>query len=294
MFTLYNLFFISFFSGVAIIPLLISFSQKTGKVLDISEGDALKIHKRPTSLLGGLAMLVAMLIGLSFTADRNVGFLVIGMLVIFVLGFWDDIRWKHVSTIKPLLKFTLLILCSLASAIALGQIGISITLAFFLIFICINAVNYQDGMDGLAAGLCTVSFFGFFLVGAPPLSLIAMGAVAAFLLFNFPPAKIFMGDSGAYLLGFLLAVFSVIVLKNNNFQNIISVMFIVGLPLFDGVFTNLRRLAKGKSIFHGDRDHFYDKLLARGFSAKKTLAICYSLQFVLAAVGVLTYIYKVL
>ena len=286
---LYKLFLIPFFSGIAVIPLLISFSKKTGKVLDISEGDALKIHKQPTSLLGGLAILLSVFIGLSFMVDSSVIFLAIGMLVIFALGFWDDLRWKNVAPVNPLLKFAALVICSLAAAIALGYIGISITLAFVAIFIFINAVNYQDGIDGLAGGLCAISFLGFFLIGALPLSLIALGAATAFLLFNFPPAKVFMGDSGAYLLGFLLAVLACLLVKPDSWQSIISIIFIIGLPLFDGVFTNLRRLAKGKSIFHGDRSHVYDQLLVRGFSTKKTLALCYGLQLLFVIIGLLIF-----
>ncbi|MEK7072711.1 MAG: hypothetical protein AAB969_04020 [Patescibacteria group bacterium] len=76
-----------------------------------------------------------------------------------------------------------------------------------------------------------------------------------------------------------------------NFSSILGPVFIIGLPIFDGIFTNIRRLLKGKSIFLGDRSHFYDKLLQKGFSIKKTLAICYALQMVLVAIGILTYIH---
>lgn len=282
--TIYELFLIPFFVGAVIIPLLMLFSQKTGKVLDISAGDALKIHKTPTSLLGGLGMLLAMLAGLFFAGNSI--FFIAAMLIIFGLGFWDDIFWKHTPP-NPRLKFAALIICSFAAAAALGYSGIFIALAFAAIFIGINAVNYQDGMDGLAGGLCAISLVGFFLVGTSPIPLIALGAVAAFLVFNFPPAKVFMGDSGAYLLGFVLAVLALTVLKTS----IIAPIFIVGLPLFDGVFTNLRRLAAKKSIFHGDRDHLYDKLLRHGFSTKKTLTICYFLQILLMLVGVSIKIY---
>ncbi len=283
MFTSYS-FLIPFLVGLAVIPLLIWFSQKTSKVLDISQGDALKIHKEPKSLLGGIAIFIAISAGLFFTGDKNNIFLIVGMFVIFFLGFWDDFSWKR-TTVNPLIKFSFLIICSLIAAATFLPLGISIALAFVVIFIGINAVNYQDGMDGLAGGLVTISLLGFFLVGGGPLALITLGAILAFLVFNFPPAKIFMGDSGAYLLGFILAVLALGVLKTS----IIASIFIIGLTLFDGVFTNIRRLAKGKSIFRGDRDHFYDKLLARGFSTQKTLAICYFLQILLVLIGIVIY-----
>lgn len=287
---IFNFFLIPFLVGLIIMPAAILFSKKTGKVNDISAGDALKIHKEPKSLLGGSVMLCAMLIGLFLTGALQNIFLATGMLVIFGLGFWDDLFWKNSPQTSPLVKFAALITCSLIAGIALGQTGASIILAFVAIFICINAVNYQDGMDGLAGGLVAISLLGFALIGAPLISLIALGAVIAFLLFNLPPAKIFMGDSGAYLLGFILAALTCIILKTS----IIAPIFIIGLPLFDGVFTNIRRLVAGKSIFRGDRSHLYDRLLQKGFSTQKTLAVCYFLQILLVGVGVLTYLYKVL
>lgn len=310
---LYFLYFlIPFGVGIAIIPFLRQFSQETGKFSDIAEGDDLKIHKKPISLLGGLAMVLSILAGFSLVSERKIlskiAVISVGLLVIFLMGLWDDWKWKHISERKPFVKFAILLTIPLFISAIFYFAGItfnffpigiaSVALSFIYIFIVINSVNYQDGIDGLAGGLVFISLAGFALLGvlsgsnlALTISLIVAGSILSFLIFNFPPAKIFMGDSGAYFLGFVLAVLAILFSKPWDIYSVLAPIFIIGLPIFDGVFTNIRRLVAGKSIFLGDRSHFYDNLLQKGFSTKKTLAICYSLQTTLVALGIIIYIY---
>lgn len=303
-------FLIPFVVGVVIIPFLKKFSEETGKFADIASGDILKIHKKPTSLLGGLAIVLSVFVGFLFVKEpeffTKIAAVSAGLLPIFLMGLWDDWKWKHISERKPFVKFAVLLAVpALATAILyFAGIGfhfivfsiIPATLAFVYIFVVINAVNYQDGMDGLAGGLVFISLLGFILLSVLmgnvfplAISLVFIGAVMSFLIFNFPPAKIFMGDSGAYSLGFTLAVIAMIFSKPWNIYSAIGPIFIIGLPIFDGIFTNLRRLIAGKSIFLGDRSHFYDKLLQKGLSTRKTLAICYFLQVFLVATGIIIY-----
>ncbi len=307
---LHNIFFIFLLplvAGVILIPILIKFSKKTNFWVDVPEGDALKIHKKNIPLLGGLAMLVSSTLGVSIFGDQGFGIkllgVFLGLLIVFSLGFWDDLKWKHISTTKPLLKFALLLVCTFVPSITLSWVGIgfdfipvygtSLFLGFVYIFLSINSVNYQDGMDGLAGGQVFISLVAFLWLGllfnnifAVIISLIFLGAVSAFLVFNFPPAKIFMGDSGAYSLGFILVVLAILFSKPYNIYSVLGPVFIIGLPIFDGVFANIRRLIAGKSIFLGDRSHFYDKLLQKGLSTQKTLAICYFLQILLVLIGI--------
>lgn len=287
---------ISFLISAASVPLLIFFSQNK-KVFDFPEGDELKIHKKPVSILGGFSLFLAAMTAFLFLNYQNYNyryiFFILGCLIIFLLGLWDDLKWKHISARKPYFKFFLLTVCSLAAAFVLYFSGyksyLLIFSAFIYIFILINAINYQDGMDGQAGILVFISLIGFSVLSyisgdkfSLEISLAFLGAVLGFLIYNFPPAKIFMGDSGAYLLGFVLAT---LVLNFSN--NILSALFIIGLPLFDGVYTNLRRLLKGKSIFLGDREHFYDKMIKKGFSVKKTLFISAVVQTLFVISGVL-------
>ncbi len=305
-----SIFLTSFLLGLALIPILIVISEKTNFLVDVSEGDVLKIHKKNIPLLGGLAMIVSIIFCAVIFFQKSFASEIIGiftaLLPIFFLGFYDDLKWKHISDTKPFLKFALLLICTLVPAVILSYIGISFKflpifiistiLSFVYIFVCINAVNYQDGMDGLAGGLAVISLMGFIILSiifsnvlALYIAVLFLGAVLGFLVFNFPPAKIFMGDSGAYSLGFVLALLAMIFSLPFNLYSVLAPIFIIGLPVFDGVYTNIRRLTKGKSIFLGDRSHFYDKLLQKGYSTKKTLAICYGLQIVLVLVGLALY-----
>jgi len=295
-------FLLSFLISIVAIPFLISLSNKK-KFFDFPEGDKLKIHRSPISFLGGTAMLLAIIVPFLFIGVSNFKFIDLALCcsIIFSVGLWDDIKWKQISSKnpsrKPYDKLFFLILCSLVAAAVLFFAGVKLylfpILAFFYIFVLINAVNYQDGMDGQAGFLVLISLLGFWVLSIISNNIfslsilpILIGAIFGFLVYNFPPAKIFMGDSGAYLLGFVLAVFAIIFSKD-----ILSGLFILGLPLFDGVYTNLRRVLRGKSIFLGDREHFFDKMLARGFSVKKTLFISCVSQVVFVAVGILLYIY---
>lgn len=291
---------ISFIVGIILIPYLINISKKQGALSDKAEGDELKIHKGSISLFGGVGIVVSMVIGLLLMRNSVALSFAIGALPVFILGLWDDFKWKHVKDIKPILKFFLLIGSCFASALIIFFFGlelnfipisiISVIFSFAAIFIMINAVNYQDGMDGLAGSLVFISLIGFLISGNVlmiSICLVAMASIAAFLVYNLPPAKVFMGDSGAYALGFILSAIAITFVKPYNLLIILGLAFMMGLPLFDGVYTNIRRLMAGKSIFLGDRSHFYDRLLQKGFSTEKTLMICCAVHAVFVLIGVI-------
>lgn len=263
------------------------------KIYDQASNDPLKIHAESVSCLGGLAMFSA--ITITYLLDYRLLPIIVAGLFIFLLGFIDDLKWRDKARIKKIYKFVYLIIFSLISTKILLMTDFSINLipifvvieilTFISIFILINAINYQDGMDGLAGGVVIISLIGFVVLGDILIAPTSIAIILGFLVFNFPPAKIFMGDSGAYFLGFVLAILTMIYLKPYDFTGLLGIIFILGLPLFDGIYTNLRRLVKRKSIFSGDREHFFDKLLQRGYSVKKVLFICYSLQVVFVIIG---------
>ncbi|MBT9141292.1 MAG: putative undecaprenyl-phosphate N-acetylglucosaminyl 1-phosphate transferase [Dehalococcoidia bacterium] len=301
------IFIISFLFSLLLIFLLGKIGIKY-RLYDESGKDTLKIHKKPTTYLGGLAIfLVFSILVLIFSylkefLDWKIGGIILAGFLVFLLGFWDDYKWKKFG-VKSIFKFLFLLSFSFFAAVIILNNGVKIQffpliiiegiLTFIYIFILINAVNYQDGIDGLAGGLVAISLTGFIISSVIfgnnltlVISLILMGAVLGFLVFNFPPAKIFMGDSGAYFLGFILAVLAMIFSKPYNISSILGPIFIIGLPLFDGVFINVRRLFQKKSIFLGDRKHFYDRLLfQKGFSLKKTLLISYLIQVIFIGIG---------
>src|SRR3989339_643974 len=148
-----------FLISIALIPFLLYFSKKNN-IFDFPEEDILKIHKAPVSIFGGFAMFLsafAVFLFLSFWETKFL-YIISACLVVFLLGFWDDFNWKHISKRKPYLKFFFLIFCSLIAGLALYFAGIKFYVFPFLvaplyIFVLINAVNYQDGMDGHAGFL---------------------------------------------------------------------------------------------------------------------------------------------
>jgi UDP-GlcNAc:undecaprenyl-phosphate/decaprenyl-phosphate GlcNAc-1-phosphate transferase len=302
-------FIFSFFISIALIFLFIKFI-KNKLFFDISKGDGLKIHKDPVSFLGGLAIFLSFFLGIlifSFfqkTFHWQITAIFLSALIIFLFGFWDDLRWKHILNRQPKKKLIILIICCLSVSLLLSACGIKVNffgniylaglLMSFYIFFFGNAVNYQDGMDGLGGGGVAISSIGFIILALFAgnffilyLPIILLGALSGFLFFNFPPAKIFMGDSGAYFLGFMMAVTASFYSRDYSLLSIIGPILIIGLPFFEGIFSNIRRFMGKKSIFLGDREHFYDKLLRRGLSTKKVLCISYFIQLILAIIGII-------
>jgi len=277
---------------------------KRYKIYDLATDDLLKIHKESIPCLGGSSIILATSVALLFSSDYRLFNIAIAGFLIFLLGFIDDLSWRDKFKIKRLYKFLFLVLFSLLVSIILLSVGIKIEffpviawlMTFACIFVLINAVNYQDGTDGLAGGLVSISLIGFIVLSISgnnslglALSVGSLLAVLGFLVFNFPPAKIFMGDSGSYYLGFVLAVLVMIFSKSYDFYNILGLMFLLGIPLFDGVFTNIRRIVNKKSIFLGDREHFYDRMLKKGLSIRKTVLLSYLLQTIFILIGLSIY-----
>jgi len=302
---IYYLSIISFFISLVLTFIFWKAGDKY-KIYDLATEDPLKIHKKSVSYLGGLAMILTaeivfflkMILENKF--DYQILKIMLAAVLIFLLGFIDDLKWRDKFRIRPIYKFVFLVLFSGLAALIILKAGLafSLTLSFGLIFILINAINYQDGMDGAAGTTVIISLIAFSFLAwisgnnlAFLISLVLGPVILGFLIFNFPPANIFMGDSGAYFLGFILAVLTLIFLKINDISAILGLIFILGLPLFDGIFTNLRRIFKGKSIFIGDRAHFFDRLLRKNFSVRKTLLICCIIHIIFVILGLSIYIY---
>lgn len=309
------IFFISFLFCLMVTLLLKNIGNKYNFFDIAPEDDPLKIHKTSISYLGGLGMMLTLLFGFLIVLLEKKYFITeitaiaLGSVCIFSLGFWDDAKWKNIPDPKPYRKFICLIIFPLIASYILSLAGVRINffnfliadylLTFLYIFVLVNSINYEDGIDGLAGGLVLISLAGFFILSlffknelALLFSLILSGAVVGFLVFNFPRAKIFMGDSGAFFLGFALSVCAAFFLKPYNIVSFLGLIFISGFPIFEGVFTNIRRIINKKSIFFGDRQHFYDTLyIAKGFSIQKTLLICYAIQAILVIIGLLLFFY---
>ena len=156
-----------------------------------------------------------------------------------------------------------------------------------------NVVNFSDGVDGLAAGLCTIDGVAFAIIafdlhvgGAGILAALTAGAALGFLFHNFHPASVFMGDSGANLLGYLLGVVAVVgSLKTNAVVALVVPLFILAVPFLDTGFVVAKRLKYRRKPWLADANHFHHRMARIGFSQKKTVAYLYGWTVMLAAVA---------
>ena len=212
------------------------------------------------------------------------------ILVLHVLGLMDD-RKALGPFVKLIVQFvaagTLVIWFKEVRVLtALGR-GISILLSVLWIVGITNAFNFLDNMDGLSAGVaavCTAAFLVTTLIihqwfVAASLALL-LGALLGFLFWNFPPAKIFMGDSGSLVVGFVLGVLTVRttflppdVAWGAGWYSVFAPVIVLALPLYDLIVVSLIRLSRGKSPFVGDTNHFSHRLVARGMS-RRTAVLC--------------------
>ena len=276
-------------------PLVIAFSKKEGLV-DVP--NARKIHKVPISRLGGIAiwsstMLTFLL--LVFLSYYPYGSLLSGILLggslMFLLGLVDDVynlnaKFKlfiqiAIVTIVYLLGVKIdTIYNPFGGVIQLGLWSYPITLVW-IVGIC-NAVNFIDGVDGLAGSVITVNSItlAILAVAMTPansisalIAFILAGSMLAFLAYNFNPAKIFMGDSGALFSGFLLAALSITGVMKTATLAILLPFIVLAVPITDITFSSLRRILKGHSPFVADAEHIHHKLLKAGFSQNSTVAI---------------------
>ncbi|MGA8223306.1 MAG: MraY family glycosyltransferase [Candidatus Acidiferrales bacterium] len=258
----------------------------------------LKIHSQPVPRLGGIAIAAAIAAGVAqekTPIDAPEGFVLLAIFLIWLTGLLDDLRGlpPAVRLLAQVFAAALLwyggwCLPSLHPAI-FSLIATCLLVVFF-----VNAFNFLDGADGLAAGMSLVISLGY--LALPPgresmlgivLGSSLLGACAGFLPFNFPPAKIFMGDSGSTILGFTVAFLGLDSYRagtNANFPGLFP-FIVAAIPLLDAGLAILRRLQNRGSPFVGDRFHFYDLLLARGWSPRRVVFVCCGITALLAVTG---------
>ncbi len=270
----------------------------------VDRPDGRRIHARPIPLLGGVAMLAAILLAVAPTLDldRRYAAILLGAVLICLLGVVDD-RFG----VPPLWKFLGQVACAAIpvavgvtidsvtipfvepSAVSFGFVAYPLTIAF--IVAVANIVNLADGMDGLAAGVCAISALTFAIlalslgrVSASVLAAAIAGACLGFLPWNFNPARVFMGDSGALLLGFLLACVAVQgVMKTAAALALVFPLVVLLVPILDTSFVILKRVRGGRSITSADKSHFHHRLLRVGYSQRQAALLMYAWTGVLAA-----------
>jgi len=299
-------FLFSVLLAFALTPVIRVLAFKIGAI-DVPK-DARRMHKTPIPLIGGLGIFISFSIStLLFVEELNgriLGFLA-GMLVMAIIGIIDDIR--EMSAMKKLCGqllaslFPVLTGTRIDSFIVFGVTyelpdWLSILLTLLWIVGITNAINLIDGLDGLACGISVISSFCLVLTAVISssqgnialLSLLLAGACLGFLPFNIHPAKMFMGDTGALILGYALSTISVLgVFKFNALVSFLVPFLILGLPASDTITSIIRRLLKRKSPFAADRGHLHHKLIDMGFSQRASVLILYSISALLGICAVM-------
>ena len=295
-------FVISFAVAYATTPFVKALAYRIGAI--DRPGEERRVHKKATPLLGGLAIFYGFVVSILCLSEIDMGVrgMIFGALIIIITGVFDDIRPLHPLTklAGQLLAAVIVVLHGIqiyrismptvivpAGSLELGVFSVPITIIW--IVAVTNAVNLIDGLDGLAAGVSSIASMTLLCIaliaseGNIAIMTAALtGACFGFLPYNFNPAKIFMGDTGAMFLGFILSCVSIMgVFKAYAVISFVVPLLVLGLPLFDTGFVMLRRMKNHQPIMEADRGHLHHKLLDMGLTQKQTVGILYLISSVL-------------
>jgi UDP-GlcNAc:undecaprenyl-phosphate/decaprenyl-phosphate GlcNAc-1-phosphate transferase len=239
--------------------------------------DELKIHTVPIPVLGGLGVVAAVL-GALLVAGSDLPLLAVaGVVLATAIGLVDDVRPQPASVRMIALAVAAV---PIAVGLPLDPLGLPARVGVVvLLLLMANAVNLIDGQDGLAGGLGAIASVGLAAVIAangadPALALVVAGALVGFLAWNLPPARVFLGNGGAYGLGALLTVLAAQATLSHGWHGLLAAALCLGVFAFELTFTVIRRLLSSQRLATGDRRHSYDLLgRSRGNRERSTLAL---------------------
>ena len=275
---------VAFAVACACTPLIARVAVRLGVV---DHPGPLKVQREPVPYLGGIAVLLGLAIPVALSKPT----LLIPLGGAALLGLLDDI-----GDISARIRLVAEVAIGAAAAAVLptrGVVGALVTIAFVVV-LC-NAVNLLDGLDGLACGVAALSAVGFAIVldgDTRVLALALAGALVGVLVWNRPPARIYLGDAGSYLVGTTLALLLASAFGTGESVALASgAILFVGVPVADAAVAIFRRLRAHRPLFQGDRGHVYDQLVDRGWTATAATGACIAMQAVLTAVGIgITYL----
>ncbi|MHC6181271.1 MraY family glycosyltransferase [Clostridium sp. JNZ X4-2] len=305
---LYLFVLVSAVLSAVITPLVRKYAIKL-RILDVPK-DNRRVHTKPVPLLGGIAIyisfVVTLLLKVGKLTNSETG-LILGSTIIVIGGFLDDkfnikpwckLLFQLAATLILIIYGVKIVLITnpfsgLYQFVNLGMMSIPLTLIWVVGIT--NALNLIDGLDGLAAGIAFISSITIFIIAllngrneAAILTIILSGAIIGFLPYNFNPASIFMGDTGAQLLGFLLAAISIEgAVKSAAAFSIAVPILALGIPIYDTLFAMIRRKINGRPIMQADRGHLHHRLLDMGLTQKQAVAIMYVISAVLGSFSII-------
>lgn len=263
------------------------------------------IHKKPIPKLGGVAIFFGFLLGYMLFGEQSamMNAILIGSFIIVLTGVMDDI-----TELNPMTKF----MGQLAAAcivvfygnILLSDISafgiyidfnvFSYPLTIFFILGCINCINFIDGLDGLSGGISLIYYLTIGIIATIQgkmgldfvLSFVMLGSTLGFLVYNFNPALIFAGDSGAMFMGFIISVIALLGFKNVTMTSLIIPLLVLAIPILDTLFAILRRTLKGEKVSQGDRFHIHHQLLNRNFSQRTAVLLILGTDLLFASASI--------
>jgi UDP-GlcNAc:undecaprenyl-phosphate GlcNAc-1-phosphate transferase len=316
-------FVVSLLTTLALTPIVRSIAVRRGVVVPPSER---RVHERPTPNVGGIAMVIGLLAGMGvawasglFTevfqsSSAPLGVVAASVLIFFV-GLLDEIRKVHGEGVSAPAKLAGMVLAGSVLSLAgvstiffrvpfLGVFSLTPDLSAFITVMWVvgmaNAINLIDGLDGLAAGVTAIAAGCFFAYGlrlddagvlapgniGPLLAVITLGICLGFLPFNFHPARIFMGDCGALLLGLLMAASTMSVGGSTDaefsgssyffFAPLFIPLVILGVPIIDTAFAIVRRASRRAGVATADKEHLHHRLMRLGHGQRRSVLILWA------------------
>ncbi len=312
-------FITSFFLALIITPVIIKVA-KIKHLVDEPKEDR-KVHRRSIPTVGGIGIFAAFLFSLSFWAGwegKSIKFedyqfyqyFVACLLLLFFMGLKDDL-----TGLSPFKKLFALVIVGLIMVFLAPMrittmsglfgiynlpMGMSIALSLFTYIVVVNSINLIDGIDGLAGGAGAIAGIAFglwyFLAGNMFFAVLGFslaGALIGFLVFNFSPAKIFMGDGGSLIVGFILCVLAMKMISYTDVETPailghisrpVLAMTILSYPLIDTIRVFIVRTVTGRSPLTADKNHIHHRLIGNGFSHKKASAIIYGFSIIMLSI----------
>ncbi len=266
-----------------------------------------KIHKVPIPRLGGIGIYGGFLLGYMLFGQHSVQMnaILIGSFIILVTGIFDDIKpvpakYKLIgqivgAAIIPLYGGILLKdISAFGMYLDFGIFAYPITILFIVAII--NCINLIDGLDGLSSGISSIYFLTVGIIGLllnnsngldVSLTFIMLGSTLGYLVHNFPPAKIFMGDSGSMFLGYIIAVIALLGFKNITLTSVIIPILLLAIPIMDTLFAILRRAINHKPLGMPDKNHLHHQLLKLNLSKRKTVLLIYLIDILFAIASII-------
>ena len=296
--------------AMMLIPLIVKYSDKLGLM---DKPNHRKVHAKPIPVIGGISIVIS--VGLSLLLSKTALQLLVkfpvllsGSVLLFIIGVWDDRK-----NVRPIYRLALQLLC--ASAIAASGIRLTsmyglfgmdeltifwqYTITILIITGVTNAFNLMDGIDGLAGG---IAFINLLILATLSwmldqhevfILLIAIsGALIAFLKNNIHPARIFMGDGGSLMLGFLMSSIGILLIESGKSSSAINISYVVlivstilVIPVFDSLRVYAGRIKRGESPFKADKTHLHHLFLILGLNHKRAAFFIYGLEIVILSLG---------